>query len=1379
MSNNLVSFRGVRTGMMAVAALLSGGAFAEDACIQTDGTQYFNSGYYPNPNTRIVADYAFTSPTPVQQRIFGENGATAGLSLCHYINGSGMYAYTFKNGDGDWISTGVTVTTDRRTIELDGPNNFVRLTTGEVVSYSNKLNGTRSQTSYFPLQILANGADPQGNINENPFGRVKLYSLQIYENGAPVHDFRPYATASRVGLKDTVSGKVLLTCAGSDPVAVNVTVEADPVLTWTGAVDTDWAKPGNWRAAGAATADQAPQTCDRVVIPAGSTISLANFTTTVPSVALSGAGTVTLTDCVPKLFTSSLEIPAGTMLAPNGTLYASAATVNGAALAAGTSYTASESWLAAGTLNLGADSATIADGVLTLAVTPGRTLRYTTQLGASVTKVVKIGPGTAVVSNDLNSAFVGTVEIREGILEAQSGLLRDHRVFGAKAENTIKVFKDAQIVLRVPGPAAQGDKQFPNDFEIAGSGPNGTGAIRCYRYSGKSGSQGNCDSLFANVRLTDDAMIRTEARIGVSNGTVDIGDHTLTLYRGSGSFMIYGGSVWSGNGGRIVFANGLVPCSQGTATFSGAGTIDFPANVTGGMQFWSSTIKQESGADWTVDLGSGNYFKVGAGTGENDNTLPFGVRLGAGTEDFSTYTGTTGLKQHLAGVISGEGKLVKKAQHTLFVDGRANTWSGGVQATTTDGTGPIVFTYPGGLPGRTTSGQVTINGSAILAIRPGEGYWTQSDASELAQNATLNGWLGLYVPSGTGAMSGDWPAKVVHLRKIGAGTASLDGNWNVGTASTGQFRSDEGTTILGGEHLYRSSTFTLAGGTVNLADGAYLHVTNATTTIGASNNATSAKLRVGEGSTFMAISTNLVNIGANPNFNDLLLGDTGTKPAIIEIDGGTITGKLYAVKDSANQKGAIYLRRGEFVQYSGPTADGYLAYNGYCYLGQEGGTFKVRAHTGMMSQPSSVGMYDLKDGLFTYAGTTGQGCCNFTLSRGGGHGELYMTGGTFDGATGGQNFYFGIQGWSYPTDGLGVATVNGSNALMKVNMVDMGQRLTNYVSVLNVLQGTVQTKYIEHSTGSTRVNCPGYVNLNGGTLRGAADNTDFFGSGVKKCARVTVFERGFTFDTAGYNDAINQVPLLAPSGKGIQSIAIPSGVATNGYFGPPEVTITGDGTGATAHCCFDRATGTIGPVVVTSPGWDYTTATATIKSADRAKSIALAVTLADQRGGGLTKTGAGTLKINATCTYPGTTVVKEGTLQICRSDALPATNAVRCAGGTLDCNAKEIAFGSLGGYGTLANGTVTATKLAFDAADYEEDLTRRLNITATLDPVSSVEIANTNRLEIGKVYTLATSTTPFPVAPPSNLVRPWCVYLGNGGKSLKLHYQQGTFVVFR
>ena len=61
----------------------------------------------------------------------------------------------------------------------------------------------------------------------------------------------------------------------------------------------------------------------------------------------------------------------------------------------------------------------------------------------------------------------------------------------------------------------------------------------------------------------------------------------------------------------------------------------------------------------------------------------------------------------------------------------------------------------------------------------------------------------------------------------------------------------------------------------------------------------------------------------------------------------------------------------------------------------------------------------------------------------------------------------------------------------------------------------------------------------------------------------------------------------------------------------------------------------------------------------------------------------------------------------------------------------------------------------------------------------TVEIANTNILTRGVTHTLATSSTPFPSGLQSNLPKPWCVFLTNGGKTLKMHYQAATMFLIR
>ena len=72
-----------------------------------------------------------------------------------------------------------------------------------------------------------------------------------------------------------------------------------------------------------------------------------------------------------------------------------------------------------------------------------------------------------------------------------------------------------------------------------------------------------------------------------------------------------------------------------------------------------------------------------------------------------------------------------------------------------------------------------------------------------------------------------------------------------------------------------------------------------------------------------------------------------------------------------------------------------------------------------------------------------------------------------------------------------------------------------------------------------------------------------------------------------------------------------------------------------------------------------------------------------------------------------------------------------------------------------------------------------MNGTLTLGSGVTVEIANTNLLTRGVVHTLATSTTPFPSGLQSNLPKPWSVFLTNGGKTLKMCYQEGTMLLVK
>ncbi len=282
---------------------------------------------------------------------------------------------------------------------------------------------------------------------------------------------------------------------------------------------------------------------------------------------------------------------------------------------------------------------------------------------------------------------------------------------------------------------------------------------------------------------------------------------------------------------------------------------------------------------------------------------------------------------------------------------------------------------------------------------------------------------------------------------------------------------------------------------------------------------------------------------------------------------------------------------------------------------------------------------------------------------------------------------------------------------------------------------------------------------------------------------MTVFRKRVVFDTSDFECGLGSPYLVAPSGKGIEKIEIPASVAKTGYHGSPEVKITGDGVGATAFCEFDEATGTIGPITITSPGWDYTTATATIRSGDRTQTISLDVTLAEQPSGGLVKLGSHKLNVKGSNTYAGDTIISNGPLVMVTAACIPVTNAVMVAGGELDLNAVTThQLGVLGGFGAVRNGTLAVDGLRFNARDLLAT-NAYLTATATLNVAAEATVSITEPEllpETGRSYTLLKSSTALSAdLVLEGLEQPWKLVRLDEGKTLKLLYAAGTTLILR
>ena len=317
----------------------------------------------------------------------------------------------------------------------------------------------------------------------------------------------------------------------------------------------------------------------------------------------------------------------------------------------------------------------------------------------------------------------------------------------------------------------------------------------------------------------------------------------------------------------------------------------------------------------------------------------------------------------------------------------------------------------------------------------------------------------------------------------------------------------------------------------------------------------------------------------------------------------------------------------------------------------------------------------------------------------------YMTGGTVT-CKSLQLPYVNYGGYgsrtTFTLDGDCTFTVNngGSNvpvaqAGAKDDAVDHGT-----VTIVNLLNGGTL-----RALGFTKKNSYGivpsavraYFNFDGGTLATGGDS-DVFGAGEWTVDRVTSFGQGATFDVPSGKTCSAYVPVDAPTGNGIASVAwAGTEAAARTYVGAPAVDIYGDGYGASAVALFDRATGRVTGIKVLSPGCGYTQAEAVIRptaksqhACDHYLTNAVAFTASTPVSGGLRKTGAGMLVLCATNTYAGATVVSGGTLKLAADDVLRAGTELVLDGGTLDLNGKRAAFGGISGtVGTVTGGSVS------------------------------------------------------------------------------------------
>jgi len=196
-----------RAGRAARFFLFPAGGTYQTAYIRSTGTQYIDTGVYPDPHIAASMTFLLDDTETRQQRTFGVG--TSDFTLASYINGSGNWAWAAKDDDGNWFNTGNLVLHRLATITLDVHNNRYTLQQEGLEDYAYTLtnhsvvSGHQTKTSQLTLTLLAY-RNTDGNVYG--YGKMRVYSSTVSLTNNVVRNFTPRVQAGSAGLWESVSG---------------------------------------------------------------------------------------------------------------------------------------------------------------------------------------------------------------------------------------------------------------------------------------------------------------------------------------------------------------------------------------------------------------------------------------------------------------------------------------------------------------------------------------------------------------------------------------------------------------------------------------------------------------------------------------------------------------------------------------------------------------------------------------------------------------------------------------------------------------------------------------------------------------------------------------------------------------------------------------------------------------------------------------------------------------------------------------------------------------------------------------------------------------------------------------------------------------------
>ena len=167
--------------------------YTELEYIQSSGTQYINTGFNPDQDTRLVVDFE-TLTAQTDKHFFGSRVAMSSTSFCFIDTAEGDFRDDYARLQHTFSSS------------INEVGRYTLDKNKNVVSFAGESHSHSSSSFSIPYPIYLCALNTGGSTTT--FSNMRIYSCQIYDNGTKVREMVPAKRDSdgAIGLYDTVGG---------------------------------------------------------------------------------------------------------------------------------------------------------------------------------------------------------------------------------------------------------------------------------------------------------------------------------------------------------------------------------------------------------------------------------------------------------------------------------------------------------------------------------------------------------------------------------------------------------------------------------------------------------------------------------------------------------------------------------------------------------------------------------------------------------------------------------------------------------------------------------------------------------------------------------------------------------------------------------------------------------------------------------------------------------------------------------------------------------------------------------------------------------------------------------------------------------------------